>query len=111
MASNAFTGIQPALQGFYAKLDDEQKARLLRDMATPDPQDQASRRERRRNYADGRRSRRYAEGDRGRPAPTWGMLCEHMTVALRGWPVTGRFKRRRYIDGDSDAQRKLVAMI
>lgn len=71
VASNAFTGIQPALQGFYAKLDDEQKARLLRDMAAPNPQDQASRRERRRNYADGGRSRRYAEGDGNRPGPTW----------------------------------------
>jgi hypothetical protein len=86
-ASDAFAVVQPALQGFYAKLDDEQKARLLRDMAAPDPQDQASRRERRRNYADGRRSRRYAEGDGSRPAPTWGMLCEHVIVALRGWPI------------------------
>ena len=87
-ASNALAAIQPPLQGFYAKLDDEQKARLLRDMAAPDPQDQASPRERRRNYADGRRSRRYAEGDRSSPAPAWGMLCEHMTVALRGWPIS-----------------------
>ena len=37
-ASAAFTAIEPALQQFYAALDDEQKARLLRDLTlAPQP--------------------------------------------------------------------------
>ena len=86
-ARGAFAAVQPALQGFYAKLDDEQKARLLRDMGTREPQEQTPRRERRRDYAGDYRSRRGAEGERSRAAPTWGMICEHLTVALRGWPI------------------------
>jgi hypothetical protein len=100
---------QPALQGFYAKLDDEQKARLLRDMARPAPQDQASRRERRRNYADGYRSRRYAEAERSRVSPTWGMLCEHMTVALRGWPISDVERNVRLSEGQRVSFYELVA--
>ena len=108
-ASNALAGVQPALQGFYSKLDDEQKARLLRDMATPAPQDPASRRERRRNYADGYRSRRYAEAERSRVSPTWGMLCEHMTVALRGWPISDVERNVRLSEGQRVSFYELVA--
>jgi hypothetical protein len=106
-ASNALAGVHPALQGFYAKLDDEQKARLLRDMAAP--QDQASRRERRRNYADGYRSRRYAEAERSRVGPTWGKLCEHMTVALRGWPISDVERNVRLSEGQRVSFYELVA--
>jgi hypothetical protein len=42
-AGSAFAAVQPALQGFYAKLDDEQKARLLRDMGARESQDQPAR--------------------------------------------------------------------
>ena len=108
-ASNALAGVQPALQGFYSKLDDEQKARLLRDMVTPAPQDQASRRERRRNYADGYRSRRYAEAERSRVSPMWGMLCEHMTVALRGWPISDVERNVRLSEGQRVSFYELVA--
>jgi LTXXQ motif family protein len=86
-AGSAFAAVQPMLQGFYAKLDDEQKARLMRDMGARDPQDQASGRERRRAYAERYRSRRSAEAERSRAAPSWGLVCEHLTVALRGWPI------------------------
>ena len=86
-AGGAFTAVEPALQNFYAKLDDEQKARLLREMGAREPQEQVPRRERRRDDADRYRSRRGAEGERSRAAPTWGMICEHLTIALRGWPI------------------------
>src|SRR5262245_60063035 len=36
-ASAAFTAIEPSLQQFYAALDDEQKARLLRDLTLAPP--------------------------------------------------------------------------
>jgi hypothetical protein len=108
-ANNALAGVQPALQGFFAKLDDEQKARLLRDMAAPAQQDQASRRERRRHHADGYHSRRYVEPERGRVSPTWGMLCEHMTVALRGWPIREVERNVRLSEGQRVSFYELVA--
>jgi len=37
-ATAAFAAVEPALQKFYSALDDEQKARLLRDMTLADPQ-------------------------------------------------------------------------
>jgi hypothetical protein len=86
-AGGAFAAVQPALQGFYAKLDDEQKARLLRDMGARESQDQASRNGRSRRYAGGYRSTSAPRGERSRAAPTWGMICEHLTVALRSWPI------------------------
>jgi LTXXQ motif family protein len=137
-ASVAFAAVQPALEGFYGTLDDEQKARIVRGMdpqkaqasrsrsARPDRdlrQDLAreelaradstrddsareglgrdaregmSRRELRRAYAEeyrwrryGYRERRRGEGDRerGGAAASWGQICEHLTVALRGWPI------------------------
>jgi hypothetical protein len=42
-----------------------------------------------RRYGDRDRERRRGEGDRerGRSAASWGQICEHLTVALRGWPI------------------------
>jgi len=86
-AGGAFAAVQPALQGFYGKLDDEQKARLLRDLGSRDPQHQESRGERRRADVAGYRSRRRGEAERSRAASSWSLVCEQLTVALRGWPV------------------------
>jgi hypothetical protein len=86
-AGGAFAAVQPALQGFYGKLDDEQKARLLHDLGSRDPQDEGSRGERRRADVERYRSRRRGEAERSRAAPSWSLLCEQLTVALRGWPV------------------------
>ena len=86
-AGGAFAAVQPALQGFYAKLDDEQNARLLRDMGAS------------RVARSGVPERAFPKvcrwlpleiaprGERSRAAPTWGMICEHLTVALRSWPI------------------------
>jgi hypothetical protein len=109
VASGALAGVQPALQRFYGTLDDEQKARLLRDMAAPARQDQVSRREIRHKYSDSRRSRRYAETDRTRASPTWNMLCEHMTTALRGWPISDVERNVRLSDGQRISFYELVA--
>jgi LTXXQ motif family protein len=83
----AFAAVQPALQGFYGRLDDEQKARLLRDFGSRGPQDQGSRGERRRADVERYRSQRKGETERSRAAPLWSFVCEQLTVALRGWPV------------------------
>ena len=139
--SVAFAAVQPALEGFYATLNDEQKARIVRGMdpqkvqasrsrsvradqdlrrdltregstredttrddsaregLSRDAREGMSRRELRRAYAEEYRSRRYAyrdrerrrgEGDRERgraAASSWHQVCEHLTVALRGWPI------------------------
>jgi len=41
-ATAAFAAVEPALQKFYSALDDEQKARLLRDMTLADSQPRAA---------------------------------------------------------------------
>ena len=77
-----------------ATRDDSAREGLSRDA-----REGMSRRELRRAYAEEYRSRRYAyrdrerrrgEGDRERgraAAASWHQVCEHLTVALRGWPI------------------------
>jgi LTXXQ motif family protein len=89
-ASAAFTAVEPALQRFYSALDDEQKARLLRDMALADAPARPSERTTERNgERPDRRSSRwraYASADRN-AAPKRDDICEQVISALRGWPV------------------------
>ncbi len=107
----AFDTVEPALATFYGTLDDEQKARLYRDMAapaaavaretTPRREAQEERRERREYSSRRDRARAYAaarEAAAREPAPSqarsqaaapgWsGAMCEELAAALRGWPV------------------------
>jgi hypothetical protein len=84
-AASVFAVVQPALQAFYGVLDDEQKARLLRDMTLTDAQARSGERSTRWD----RHSRRRGDAGAGRNAPAnaWVAICEHFTAALRGWPV------------------------
>jgi hypothetical protein len=98
VALAAFATLQPAVQAFYGALDDEQKARLQRDMtmnAAParsaersrEQADQRSdrRRERRRGAAGGTKP---VDGASRIAAPKLGLgACEDFAVALRGWPI------------------------
>ena len=93
-AGSAFAGVEPTLQTFYAALDDEQKARLLRDLMPP--------------KAQGRPDARTAEprplqhGNEERAASNrWAGICERLTAALRDWP-TSEIERSVRI---SDSQR------
>jgi hypothetical protein len=116
VAVEAFATLQPALQTFYGALDDEQKARLLRDMTRSgapaaqrtrgrwrEPAYQqsgersAERRERRsrwRAYAEGRDPAERIKPDNrtggasrmAAPNP-WAGACEDFAAALRGWPI------------------------
>jgi hypothetical protein len=108
-ALKAFDTVQPALATFYGALDDEQKARLYRDMAASaaanapqtmgrrDAQEyrrEAYRREayRRDEYSSRRhRWRPSAAARAGAPrqaaAPGWGAMCEPLAAVLRNWPV------------------------
>jgi LTXXQ motif family protein len=111
----AFDTVEPALATFYGTLDDEQKARLYRDMAapaaaaaratTPAREAQEERRERRAYSSRRERARAYAAAretaareptpSQGRSqarsqaaAPGWsGAMCEELAGVLRGWPV------------------------
>src|SRR5215510_15010726 len=111
----AFDTVEPALVTFYGTLDDEQKARLYRDMAapaaaaaratTPAREAQEERRERRAYSSRRERWRAYAaareaaarEPTPSQPrsqarsqaaAPGWsGAVCEELATVLRGWPV------------------------
>jgi hypothetical protein len=108
----AFDTVEPALATFYGTLDDEQKARLYRDMAAPaaaaaretaprreaqeerrERRDYSSRRDRGRAYAAAREAaareptpRQTATSQAA--APGWsGAMCEELAAVLRGWPV------------------------
>jgi hypothetical protein len=101
IALAAFTTLQPAMQAFYGALDDEQKARLQRDMtmsAAPAPSAQRSR-ERADQRSDQRREPRRGATRGTKPddrlsgasriaAPKLGVgACEGFAAALRGWPI------------------------
>jgi LTXXQ motif family protein len=101
----AFDQVQPALATFYGALDDEQKARLYRDMAAPaatarettprrEAQDDRrasreyrSRRDRWRAYAAAREAPARATAPRQAAAPPWSATCEEFAAVLRNWPV------------------------
>jgi len=107
----AFDAVEPALATFYGTLDDEQKARLYRDMAAPAASNAPQRAERREAQEERRARREYSSRrDRARAyaaareaaareptpsqarsqaaAPPWsGAMCEELAAVLRGWPV------------------------
>ena len=87
----AFATVVPALQTFYSALDDEQKARLLRDMTLAGaPESSTVRTAKRSGERSDRRSSRwraYASVDPTAAAKGWDGICEHFISALRGWPI------------------------
>jgi LTXXQ motif family protein len=101
----AFDQVQPALATFYGALDDEQKARLYRDMAAPaattreatprreaqsdrgEGREYSSRRDRWRAYAAAREAAARETAPRQAAAPGWSATCEEFAAVLRNWPV------------------------
>jgi LTXXQ motif family protein len=101
----AFDQVQPALATFYGALDDEQKARLYRDMAAPaatarettprrqaqddrrEPREYRSRRDRWRAYAAAREAAPRETAPRQAAAPPWSAMCDEFAAVLRNWPV------------------------
>jgi LTXXQ motif family protein len=101
----AFDQVQPALATFYGALDDEQKARLYRDMAAPaatarettprreaqddrrTPREYRSRRDRWRAYAAAREAAARETAPRQAAAPAWSATCDEFAAVLRNWPV------------------------
>jgi hypothetical protein len=83
-ASSSFAAVEPALQSFYAALDDEQKARLLRDLMPTNVQTRSDER------ATEQRGPQRDNGSEARSAQTnrWGNICERLSAALRGWPTS-----------------------
>ncbi|MGZ5850776.1 MAG: Spy/CpxP family protein refolding chaperone [Methyloceanibacter sp.] len=90
-ATAAFASVLPALQKFYSALDDEQKARLLRDMTLAHaPVSSSERTAKRSGERLDRRSSRwraYASADRNAAVKGWDGVCEQFISALRGWPI------------------------
>jgi hypothetical protein len=84
-ASSSFAALEPALQGFYAALDDEQKARLLRDL--PPSSARADEREAEQREQQGPQRGNGSEA-RAAGANRWSNVCERLTRALRGWPTS-----------------------
>jgi len=83
-ATPIFAGVEPPLRAFYAALDDEQKARLLRDLALSRSQAREGDRPAQRWE---RHSRRRGSAADHVEANLWAGMCERLTAALRGWPI------------------------
>jgi hypothetical protein len=86
-ATATFTAVDPPLRAFYAALDDEQKARVPRDLTLSESQaregDRAAERLKRRD-----RRRGVPDAAHDGEANAWTDICEHFTAALRGWPIS-----------------------
>jgi LTXXQ motif family protein len=84
-ASSAFAAVEPALQSFYAVLDDEQKARLLRDLTPSNGQARVDG-----GPAEQRewRDRQRGKNEAAAGANRWSGICEGLVAALRGWPTS-----------------------
>jgi Skp family chaperone for outer membrane proteins len=132
----AYDIVEPKLAAFYAALNDEQKARLYRDMAAPAAANaaqtggrpetreerreaQEARRDRRERYSSRReRWRAYAaareaaarEGGGARRAagPGWNGMCEELGAVLRNWPVREIERDVRLADAQRVALYELV---
>jgi len=102
-ALKTFDTVEPKLRAFYAALNDEQKARLYRDMAAPtaanagntgrrEARDErrerySSRRDRWRTYGAAREAAAREDAQRRAAAPGWSGACEELAAVLRNWPV------------------------
>jgi hypothetical protein len=84
-ATATLAAIDAPLRAFYAALDDEQKARLLRDLTLSRSQaregDRAAERFERRSRWQG------ISGAHDGEANAWAGICESLTAALRAWPI------------------------
>ena len=84
--TSIYAAVEPPLRAFFAALDDEQKARLLRGLSSSGPQagegdrtpQRGDRRSRRRGVSAAAR-----DGEVNRGAG----ICENFVAALRGWPT------------------------
>jgi LTXXQ motif family protein len=92
-----FDVIEPKLQVFYAALNDEQKARLYRDVAAPPAAANAA-------QTTGARQRERAP----RQAPGFGGACEQLAAVLRNWPVREIERDVRLADAQRVALYELV---
>ena len=92
---SAFDTVEPALKAFYAALNDEQKARLYRDMAanaaveTTGRAEAQDERDERRDTSSRRHRSRASREDTAQHsgAPGWNGTCEELAGVLRNWPV------------------------
>ena len=78
-ATATFAAIDPPLRAFYAALDDEQKARLLRDLTLSKTQPGQEVRS---------RQREIPAAIHDREDGAWEGICERFASALRGWPIS-----------------------
>jgi LTXXQ motif family protein len=135
VALKSFDIVEPKLAAFYAALNDEQKARLVRDMATPaapaarSAADTTSRREAREEGREAREARRERYSSRRhrwrdyaaardaaarqresapRQAPGFGGACEQLAAVLRNWPVREIERDVRLADAQRVALYELV---
>jgi hypothetical protein len=81
---NSVTMVEPAVKAFYTALDDEQQARLVRDVVLSSSQARTTERDVR--LSERRTRRRAGPAAAGSRKPKGG-ICEQLSAAMRGWPV------------------------
>ena len=84
--TSSYAAVEPPLRAFFAALDDEQKARLLRGLSSSGPQAREGDRTPQRGE---RRSRRRGVSAAARDGEVnmGAGICENFVTALRGWPT------------------------
>jgi LTXXQ motif family protein len=85
-ATATLAAVDPSLRAFYAALNDEQKARLLRDLTLSGSQAREGERAAER-FKHRRRQRDVSIAAHDSEADAWAGICEQLTEALRGWPI------------------------
>lgn len=103
-ADSAFATIEPALQGLYAALDDEQKARLL-STASNAP---ARVRERGGEPREQPSQRTDTNGNQTGKVNRWAGICEDLSAGLRAWPISEIERGMRLSDQQRIALYELV---
>jgi LTXXQ motif family protein len=84
--TSSFEAVEPSLRAFFAALDDEQKARLMRELSSSGRQAREGDRTRERGERRSRR-RSVSAAARGGEANLGAGICENFAAALRGWPI------------------------
>jgi len=86
--TSSFRAVEPPLRAFVATLDDEQKARLMRDLSSSGQQAREGDRTQERGERRSRSRRRgVSTASRDRDVNLGAGICENFVAALRGWPI------------------------
>jgi hypothetical protein len=106
--TSSYASVEPPLRAFFAALDDEQKARLLRGLSSSGPQAREGDRTAERGERRGRRRGVSASARDGEVNMGPG-ICENFLAALGGWPIREIERSVRLSETQREAFYELVS--